>query len=179
MSTAVTRGCPQRSGIPSGSFPQSRKSQRKSKEESKRFDPRGGQKTLPLLLLCDFAALREPKSAFSSRLCRNLLTLISQPTCRKMCPKNTPMTENEISRIIVDSAFKIHTTLGPGLYESVYEATLAYELQQRGCCVVRQRGIPVLYEDVKLNLGFRADIIGRSQSHRRSEIYRGSRACTC
>jgi GxxExxY protein len=69
------------------------------------------------------------------------------------------MTENEISRIIVDSAFKIHTTLGPGLYESVYEATLAYELQQRGCCVVRQRGIPVLYEDVKLNLGFRADII--------------------
>ena len=69
------------------------------------------------------------------------------------------MTENEISRIIVDSAFKIHTTLGPGLYESVYEATLAYELQQRGCCIVRQRGIPVLYEDVKLNLGFRADLI--------------------
>jgi GxxExxY protein len=69
------------------------------------------------------------------------------------------MTENEISRIVVDSAFKIHTTLGPGLFESVYEATLAYELQQRGCYVVRQRGIPVLYEDVKLNLGFRADII--------------------
>ncbi|HEX6124932.1 MAG TPA: GxxExxY protein [Pyrinomonadaceae bacterium] len=69
------------------------------------------------------------------------------------------MTENELSRIIVDSAFKIHTTLGPGLYESVYEATLAHELQRRGRGVIRQKGIPVLYEDVKLNLGFRADII--------------------
>ena len=69
------------------------------------------------------------------------------------------MTENELSRVIVDSAFKIHTTLGPGLYESVYEATLCYELQRRGCSVVRQRGIPVLYEAVRLNLGFRADII--------------------
>ena len=69
------------------------------------------------------------------------------------------MTENEISRLIVDSAFKIHTTLGPGLYESVYEITMAYELQRRGCSIVKQKGIPVLYEDVKLELGFRADII--------------------
>ncbi len=69
------------------------------------------------------------------------------------------MTENELSRVIVDAAFKIHTTLGPGLYESVYEVTMAYELQRRGCTIVRQRGIPVLYEEVKLDLGFRADII--------------------
>ena len=69
------------------------------------------------------------------------------------------MTENELSRIIVDSAFKIHTTLGPGLYESVYEVTMAHELQRRGCNIVRQRGIPVSYEEVRLNLGFRADII--------------------
>ena len=69
------------------------------------------------------------------------------------------MTENELSRLIVDSAFKIHTTLGPGLYESVYEVIMTHELQRRGCTVVRQRGIPVLYEDVRLNLGFRADII--------------------
>ena len=69
------------------------------------------------------------------------------------------MTENELSHIIVDSAFKIHTTLGPGLFESVYETTIAHELQRRGCRVIRQRGIPVVYEDVKLDLGFRADII--------------------
>jgi GxxExxY protein len=69
------------------------------------------------------------------------------------------MTENEISRIIVDSAFKIHTTLGPGLFESVYEATMASELQRRGCTVAAQRGIPVIYEDMKLDLGFRADMI--------------------
>jgi GxxExxY protein len=69
------------------------------------------------------------------------------------------MTENEISRIIVDSAFKIHTTLGPGLFESVYEATMASELQRRGCTVAAQRGIPVIYEDMRLDLGFRADMI--------------------
>jgi GxxExxY protein len=69
------------------------------------------------------------------------------------------MTENELSRVIVDSAFKIHTTLGPGLYESVYEVTMVHELQRRGCNIVRQRGIPVLYDGVKLDLGFRADII--------------------
>ena len=69
------------------------------------------------------------------------------------------MTENEISRIIVDSAFKIHTTLGPGLLESVYEAVLGYELKSRGCEVISQQAIPVIYEDVKLDLGFRADLI--------------------
>src|SRR5215204_3649062 len=69
------------------------------------------------------------------------------------------MTENELSRVIVDAAFKIHTTLGPGLYESVYEVTMAYELRRRGCKIIRQRGIAVLYEEVKLDLGFRADII--------------------
>ena len=69
------------------------------------------------------------------------------------------MNENELSRIIVDAAFKIHTTLGPGLLESVYEATLAYELENRGLNIMRQQAIPVVYEEVKLDLGFRADII--------------------
>lgn len=70
-----------------------------------------------------------------------------------------PMDENALSRIIVDSAYKIHTTLGPGLLESVYEAVLAYELERRGLSIVRQRAIPVIYDEVKLELGFRADII--------------------
>lgn len=69
------------------------------------------------------------------------------------------MNENELSRIIVDAAFKIHTTLGPGLLESVYETILAHELQNRGCSVVTQQAIPVVYEEVKLDLGFRADLI--------------------
>ena len=69
------------------------------------------------------------------------------------------MTENELSRIIVDAAFKIHNDLGPGLYERVYEATMAHELMQRGCPIACQKPVPVFYEGVKLELGFRADII--------------------
>jgi GxxExxY protein len=69
------------------------------------------------------------------------------------------MTENEISKIIVDCAFKIHITFGPGLLESVYEAVLAYELEKRGCQVIRQQAIPVVYETVQLEVGFRADLI--------------------
>jgi GxxExxY protein len=69
------------------------------------------------------------------------------------------MTENEIAKIIVDAAFKIHTTLGPGLLESVYESVLAYELKQRGLLVVRQQPIPVIYETVRLEEGFRADLL--------------------
>ncbi|MEO7658212.1 MAG: GxxExxY protein [Pyrinomonadaceae bacterium] len=69
------------------------------------------------------------------------------------------MTENELSQVIVDSAFKIHTTLGPGLLESVYEAVLAHELKRRGCHIICQQPIQVVYEDVKLDLGFRSDII--------------------
>ena len=69
------------------------------------------------------------------------------------------MTENELSRVIVDSAYRIHTTLGPGLLESVYESVFAHELKKRGCQVWVQRAIPVIYDEVKLDLGFRADII--------------------
>ena len=69
------------------------------------------------------------------------------------------MTENEISKIIVEAAYKIHTTLGPGLLESVYEALMEFELKKRGCEVVRQQAIPVVYEKVQLDIGFRADLI--------------------
>ena len=63
------------------------------------------------------------------------------------------MTENELATIIVDSAFKVHTVLGPGLLETVYQAALAYELEKRGLRVVLERGIPAVYEEVKLELG--------------------------
>jgi GxxExxY protein len=69
------------------------------------------------------------------------------------------MTENEIASQVVDAACKIHTTLGPGLLESVYEAVLAAELTKRGLGVVREQAIPVDYEGIRLEVGYRADLI--------------------
>lgn len=69
------------------------------------------------------------------------------------------MTENELSREIVDAAFKLHTELGPGLLESVYEALLARELELRGLSVVRQQPISFEYRGQKFDEGFRADLI--------------------
>ena len=70
-----------------------------------------------------------------------------------------PVTENEIARQIVDAAYKIHTTLGPGLFESVYEAVMAQELSKRGLQFVRQQPLPVVWENLHLEAGFRADLI--------------------
>ena len=69
------------------------------------------------------------------------------------------MTENEISGIVLDACIKIHKRLGPGLFESVYEEVLSYELANRGFEVHRQVAIPVIYEEVIFDKGFRADII--------------------
>ncbi len=69
------------------------------------------------------------------------------------------MTENEISRVIVDCAYQIHTKLGPGLLESVYEAVLAKLLERRGLVVQRQVPIPIQFEDMTFDEGFRADLI--------------------
>jgi len=67
--------------------------------------------------------------------------------------------ENAIAREIVDAAFRIHTTLGPGLLESVYVSVLAYELTRRGIHIARQQAIPVVYDNVRIDEGFRADLI--------------------
>jgi GxxExxY protein len=69
------------------------------------------------------------------------------------------MTENELATIAVDICYKIHTTLGPGLLESVYEAAFAYELDKRNIPYARQKGVIANYEDIVLDVGFRADII--------------------
>jgi GxxExxY protein len=68
-------------------------------------------------------------------------------------------TENTISREIVDAAYRIHSKLGPGLLESVYETILAYELDRRGLRVTREQPIPVTYDEVRFAIGFRADLI--------------------
>jgi GxxExxY protein len=69
------------------------------------------------------------------------------------------MTENAIAKEIVDAAFRIHTALGPGLLESVYDTVLAFELGRRGLPVTRQQPIPVVYENIHIDTGFRADLI--------------------
>lgn len=68
------------------------------------------------------------------------------------------MTENKISKVLVEIFLKIHSALGPGLLESVYEETICYELTNRGIPFTRQQGIMVIYEAVKMDIGFRADI---------------------
>jgi GxxExxY protein len=69
------------------------------------------------------------------------------------------MNENAIAKEVVDAAFRIHTALGPGLLESVYDSVLSYELTRRGFRIVRQQPIPVIYESVRIDTGFRADLI--------------------
>ena len=69
------------------------------------------------------------------------------------------MTENKIASVVVDSAYKVHTTLGPGLLESVYEVVLAYELKKIKLLVERQVAIPIRYESISFDEGFRADLI--------------------
>jgi GxxExxY protein len=70
------------------------------------------------------------------------------------------MNENDLSRVVLDVAFKIHKELGPGLFESVYESIIAFELStEYGLNVNRQRPIPVVWKGIKLELGFRADLV--------------------
>ena len=70
------------------------------------------------------------------------------------------MYENILSGQIIDTCIKIHRKLGPGLFESVYEEVLFYELATRqGLSVKRQQGIPVIYDNIKMEIGFRADLI--------------------
>jgi len=69
------------------------------------------------------------------------------------------MSENEISGIIVDTCYQIHMDLGPGCLESVYEEILFFELKNKGLFVERQKVIPVIWKSLKMELGFRADLI--------------------
>lgn len=72
---------------------------------------------------------------------------------------NIIMKENDLSQIVIGLCIKIHKELGPGLLESVYEEILCYELTNAGLSYKRQQGINVIYERVKMDIGFRADLI--------------------
>ncbi len=66
---------------------------------------------------------------------------------------------NHLAREVVDAAFRIHNQLGPGLLESVYERILEHELGKRGLTVERQKAIPVCYDGIQFDAGFRADLL--------------------
>jgi GxxExxY protein len=67
--------------------------------------------------------------------------------------------ENEVAKAIVDVAYHIHRRLGPGLLESVYHAIMKYELEKRGLKVRSEEPVPVVWDDVRLDIGFKADLI--------------------
>jgi GxxExxY protein len=69
------------------------------------------------------------------------------------------ITEESISKIVFDCALKVHKTLGPGLLESAYEECLFYELKKTNLKVEKQKSLPLIYEEVKLEVGYRIDII--------------------
>ena len=69
------------------------------------------------------------------------------------------MNENELSRLVFNNALKVHQNLGPGLLESSYEECLFYELNRSGLLIERQKPLPLVYEEIKLNVGYRVDLL--------------------
>ena len=73
------------------------------------------------------------------------------------------MTENEIARQVLDAAFVVHTKLGPGLLETVYEVVLAHELRKKRLPVERQRPMPIMYDGIRFDEAFRLDLLVESK----------------
>ncbi len=71
----------------------------------------------------------------------------------------TTVEQERVGKAILDAAFRIHTRIGPGLLESAYETCLAYELEKEGFIAERQRALPLIYEEVKLDTGYRIDLL--------------------
>lgn len=69
------------------------------------------------------------------------------------------MTENEISKVVFEAALKVHRALGPGLLENAYQECLFYELAKSGLSVAKEKPLPLLYEDVKMEIGYRVDLM--------------------
>lgn len=69
------------------------------------------------------------------------------------------MTENELSKIVFDCTLKVHQNLGPGLLESAYEECLFYELKKTSLLVEKQKGLPLVYEEIRLDIGYRIDLL--------------------
>ncbi|MCE3228250.1 MAG: GxxExxY protein [Bacteroidetes bacterium] len=69
------------------------------------------------------------------------------------------MNENELSKLVIGISMKVHNALGPGLLENVYKECLFYKLQKEGLFVEKEKGLPVVFEEVKLDIGYRIDLL--------------------
>jgi len=69
------------------------------------------------------------------------------------------ISENEISRVVYEAGYLVHKTLGPGLLESAYEECMFYELSKHNLLVEKQKPMPLVYDEVKLNVGYRLDFL--------------------
>ncbi|SMP01790.1 GxxExxY protein [Chryseobacterium profundimaris] len=69
------------------------------------------------------------------------------------------MNENEVSKVIFDAGLKVHRQLGAGLLESAYQECLYYELQKSGLLIEKQKPMPLIYDDIKLDIGYRIDLL--------------------
>lgn len=69
------------------------------------------------------------------------------------------MNEEELIKIILDEAFYIHKTIGPGMLENVYQTCLAYKLRKRGLFVETEKPVPVIFEEIRMECGYRADLV--------------------
>jgi GxxExxY protein len=78
---------------------------------------------------------------------------------RKGAKKTIMLKENKIAKLVVDAAYHLHKRLGPGLLESVYEVVLEHELEKRGLAIERQVSIPIQYDELIFDEGFRADMV--------------------
>jgi GxxExxY protein len=78
--------------------------------------------------------------------------------CKIIKNNHLKMTENQISEIIIGCAIEVHKTLGPGLLESAYEECLYYEIGSKGLWIVKQKPLPLVYKEIKLDAGYRIDL---------------------
>ncbi len=103
--------------------------------------------------------------AEGAELAERRINVVDEPEKKYLNSRNSPtqkkdpMTENELAETVIGLCLKIHRTLGPGLLESVYECALCYELSKAGIPFQRQKAIKVVYDDVTIDIGFRADVI--------------------
>ena len=77
----------------------------------------------------------------------------------RLTKKGGIMTNEEVFKIVLDCSFKVHSALGPGLLESSYEECLYFELKQSGLLVEKQKPLPLVYKEVKLDIGYRVDLL--------------------
>ena len=113
-------------------------------------------------LLCELCGLSESRRCVTNERETALMVsgTILEYSFSILLGRNSEMEDHNLTaRIIVDTAYHIHTKIGPGLLETVYERILAYELQKRDLSVEHQRAIPIQYESISFDVGFRADLV--------------------